>query len=314
MANNMKKRTLLSTAVLILCIALIYAEDSPMSRWTFKRGAVTLNGETFLYTEYPKSWREQEGYALVQGFKTHYWLYDTYTYHNGNDSDIMDDILPAWVENMGYVIDYDNHEHISSANNVPSSVKALMSQRRCDVAVTLTTNSTPHKLVITSFSKNKNSYFLDIYPLYKGNVFYDPVVEAAINECILRLHKPVPDGYINGENAKRDAKRDTELGTYFLATFEDGTCRRAGIEQDFENIDDANAWLQPFIDYFDIKGWEKCKNNVTNRQAYNSPSGMYAKVAYAEIYFPKQYRDGGGRWSVYVFFAIDLMRLDPYSW
>ncbi|WP_455156762.1 hypothetical protein [Treponema socranskii] len=297
---------ILSTAVLILCIALIYAEDSPMSRWTFKRGAVTLNGETFLYTEYPKSWREQEGYALVQGFKTHYWLYDTYTYHNGNDSDIMDDILPAWVENMGYVIDYDNHEHISSANNVPSSVKALMSQRRCDVAVTLTTNSTPHKLVITSFSKNKNSYFLDIYPLYKGNVFYDPVVEAAINECILRLGKPVPDGYIKGNAAYA---RETEFGSYLLHTFEDGTCSTAWIVKTFENVEDANAWLQPFIDYFDIKGWEKWRDNIENRQAYDSPSEMRAEVGCAEIFFPKQYEWTAGKWAVHVFFAVDFWNL-----
>lgn len=302
----MKNRFFILSTAFVLCIVSIYAENSPMSNWRFTKAVVTLNGETFLDGDYPRSWREQEGYALVAGIKTHYWLYDTYTYHNGNDSDIMDDILPAWVENMGYVIDYDNHEHMSSANDVPSSVKALMTQRRCDVAVTLVTNSTPHKLIITSFSKNKNSYFLDIYPLYKDNIFYDPVIEDAINECLLRLDKSIPNGYMRGSG--NIYIRDTELGTYLLTPFESGTCRRAGIGHFFENIDDANAWLQPFIDYFDIKGWKKWKTNVKNRQGYDNPSGSRAGP-YAEIRFPKQH--SGGWRGVYVYFAVDFLSFDP---
>jgi hypothetical protein len=44
--------------------------------------------------EYAESFREQDGYAAVQGRKLHYWLYDTYTYHNGQDEVVFNEVVP----------------------------------------------------------------------------------------------------------------------------------------------------------------------------------------------------------------------------
>lgn len=80
---------------------------------------------------------EQDGYALVLGRKVHYWLYDTYKKHDGDGSYLIGNILPKWVEKLGYVIDFDNIRKVSPNTSLASSVKALMEQRGCDVSVTI---------------------------------------------------------------------------------------------------------------------------------------------------------------------------------
>jgi len=148
----------------------IFAEDSPMSGWQFNN-MTRLNGRSFEKWEYARSFREQDGYALVLGKKLHYWLYDTYTYHDGDGSVIHNQIVPHWVEEMGYVIDYDNIEKYSPNTNLASSVKALMTQRDCDVSLTLVTKDlefTPYDyVIINDYDEDKGIYWLTVYPLYK---------------------------------------------------------------------------------------------------------------------------------------------------
>lgn len=162
-------------AVLFLLVSgFAFAETSPMSDWEYTN-SVTLNGREFYssgFNGFSGSYREQDGYAIVQGRKLHYWLYDTYAYHNGRGGAILNQVIPKWVESMGYVIDFDNIKKYNPNTNLANSVKALMKQRGCDVSVTLITREsgnttrTDH-VVINDYDKDKDIYRTTIYYLYK---------------------------------------------------------------------------------------------------------------------------------------------------
>jgi len=169
---------------LLLVLALIFvplvsfAEDSPMSDWRFT-STVTLNGRVFWLMQYAQSWKEQDGYAIVSGRKIHYWLYNTYAYHDGDDDVIYNRIVPRWVEKMGYAIDYDNIKVYKPNTDLASSVKALMTQRDCNVSLSLVSyfevvlddsylRIVPDEyVIINKYDKNENIYWSTIYPLCK---------------------------------------------------------------------------------------------------------------------------------------------------
>ena len=156
----MKKLVLIFT--LLVAPVAIFAEDPPMRGWSFNEPTVWLNGRGFVYYEYASSFREQDGYAIVDGERVHFWLYDTYAYHNGDGIDIHR-VAASWVEKMGYVIDYDNMRIVIPNTGMASSVKALMSQRGCDMSITIRQNT----LIINDYDKSKGIYWTTIYPLYK---------------------------------------------------------------------------------------------------------------------------------------------------
>ena len=112
-------------------------------------------------------YEESDGYALVSGQKRHYWLYDTYSWFKGDGGRILQRFIPAWVEEMGYAIDFENIKEISPDSNMPESVKGLMAQRGKDVAVTLVTNKTPNYIEINCYDKDDDVYWTMIYYLYK---------------------------------------------------------------------------------------------------------------------------------------------------
>jgi len=142
-----------------------------MQGFEFSNGSQTLNGRIFLPWEYAQSFREQDGYAIVLGKKLHYWLYDTYTYHNGDSGDLLTSIIPQWAEKMGYVIDYDNIRIVSPNPDLASSVKTLMRLRGCDISVALVTSeqgfSNFDYVVINNYDKDKGTYSSVILPLYR---------------------------------------------------------------------------------------------------------------------------------------------------
>ncbi|MBO7431086.1 MAG: hypothetical protein J6U56_08780 [Spirochaetia bacterium] len=155
---------------------------SPMDGWSFSE-FTTLNGKEFNMLSKSRdflntgktladSYREQSGYAVVNGQSVQFWLYDTITYHNGKAKDIYDDFVPYWVEHKGYVIDYDNIK-IECPYNVPNSVKKLMQQRGCDTAVVLLhwfDNATVRSsdwVEIIEFLNSKNIYKKTTYPLVR---------------------------------------------------------------------------------------------------------------------------------------------------
>lgn len=157
----MKKKWLATIAVLLLAMAG-FTEKPPIG---YENAFFNLKGTWF--NNVAPSYREQDGWAVVQGRKLHYWLYDTYTYHEGNGISIVNQYIPAWIERMGYVIDFDNIREVSPNNDLASSVKALMKQRDCDVSVALITDKRIPYVVINSYDKDKDNYFTIIYNLVK---------------------------------------------------------------------------------------------------------------------------------------------------
>ncbi len=152
--------------------SFVFAEDSPMQGWHFENGSCFLKDRWFDSSRFADSYREQDGYALVLGRKLHYWLYDTYSYHDGDGRIIAAEAVPRWVEKMGYVIDFDNIKIYDPNTNLANSVKLLMRQRGCDVSVALCTrenglSTKTDYVVINDYDKNKDIYWTMIYYLYK---------------------------------------------------------------------------------------------------------------------------------------------------
>ncbi len=170
--SKMSKKYIAIFLLFISNFSVIALPGSPMDTWHFTE-FTTLNGTKFNMLSKSEdtfgwgktladSYREQKGYAVVNGASVQFWLYDTITYHNGKAKDIYDDYVPSWVEKMGYVIDYDNIK-IERPYNVPTSVKKLMQQRGCDTAVALFFN----EVDIIEFLNSKNIYKLTTYPLVR---------------------------------------------------------------------------------------------------------------------------------------------------
>ena len=164
--NPMKKK-LLILSFLFLAFAA-FAEESPIESggWHWDSG-VTLNGKWFY--DVAESYKEQDGWAYIEGHgKIHYWLYDTYIYHDGYGKSIVDRYVPAWIESMGYVIDFDHMRQVNPNKDLASSVKALMKQRNCDVSVALITRDPVYPyVVINNYDKDSDSYWTDIIPLIR---------------------------------------------------------------------------------------------------------------------------------------------------
>lgn len=162
----MKKKLLIIHLFLLFFTA--FSEEPPISSrgWHWDEGEF-LNGE--LFYDVSESYREQDGWAYIEGYgKIHYWLYDTYMYHSGHGSSIIDIYVPRWIESMGFVIDFDHMRHISPNTALASSVKALMKQRNCDISVALigADTSKPY-VVINSYDMNGQYYWTDVIPLIK---------------------------------------------------------------------------------------------------------------------------------------------------
>lgn len=161
--------------VFIVCLAAFPQEDgfSPINYFHASDGiCITLHGETFYSSrELCASFKEQDGYAIVDGRKLHYWLYDTYSEHKDDGDFIINKVIPKWVERLGYVIDFDNIEIYKPNTNLANSVKMLMRQRGCDISATLVTKENGYVsydfVIINNYDAAKKEYFSILYPLYK---------------------------------------------------------------------------------------------------------------------------------------------------
>lgn len=162
------KKYLLILFILLNTVVLFALDQAPIAslRWEWTP-CKTIKGKLFYYVA--DSYLEQDGWAYIQGSgKIHYWLYDTYMYHDGYAEDLLDIYVPNWIESMGYVIDFDNIEYYSPNNNLASSVKALMAQRKCDVSVALIGADSPCPyVVINSYEASNDYYFTLVYRLIK---------------------------------------------------------------------------------------------------------------------------------------------------
>ena len=176
----MKKKSILISSIFLFCLTFqLFAEDSPLENYKYRHklyGAVEAtchDGTKKIFESLEDIYNETDGWAYIKGYgKIHYWLYDTYSNSDGDGSFLINKILPEWVEEMGYVIDYDQKRLISPDQDTPSSVKSLMKQRGYDVAVALITSDTSYPygkspyLVLHNYDKSKDNYWTYIFPLY----------------------------------------------------------------------------------------------------------------------------------------------------
>lgn len=93
----------------------------------------------------------------------HYWLYDSYKYHDGDISDLVLNIIPKWFQNMQYFV-VEDYRIVSPNTSLAASVKNLMLEKGCDVSVTFTKGSNSFDNVyINSFDRDSNTYITYIY-------------------------------------------------------------------------------------------------------------------------------------------------------
>ena len=171
----MKKKILTAFTLFFACTFFSFAEGAPIASggWHWNEGK-TLNGRFFGSYEVAESYREQDGWAVLDmgslgKTPAHFWLYDTYTYYNGYGDFIRNRAVPNWVESMGYIIDFD---HMGTGkeekeSNIFPSLRALMKQRGCDVAVWLQLPGNGLAIVwIFNYDKAKDKWFCDMIPLF----------------------------------------------------------------------------------------------------------------------------------------------------
>ncbi|MBR5966620.1 MAG: hypothetical protein IK015_10945 [Treponema sp.] len=173
--------------LLFIGSAFLFAEDAPIKSggWRWDEG-VNLNGKVFY--DVAESYREQDGWVNIKGYgKLHFWLYDTYTYWNGDAKVFVDQCLPAWIESMGYVIDFDYIKRFKPNERLASSIKTLMSQKGCDIAVTFLVGDRPDypHVHINYYDRENTSYWTEIIPLCSTELFVYAIQDiAARTACV----------------------------------------------------------------------------------------------------------------------------------
>lgn len=200
------KRIFTLGILLAVCALGVFAEQPPIASggWNWENG-VNLNGKTFYDVD--KAYKEQDGWAYIEGHgKLHYWLYDSYSYLNGDVSLLMDKCIPTWIESMGYTIDFDHIKTYSPNNVLASSVKNLMKQRWCDVSVSLVT-SNPYDpyVVVNNYDANKDYYWTAIYPLITDEMLQPkkPQRNTSDDRRIVPVRPPEADMYHAGRGGPR---------------------------------------------------------------------------------------------------------------
>ena len=140
-----------------------FDKDSPIQSFKYRHN---LYGEFYLtfedgreqdYERVEDAWPEKEGWTYIEGYgKLHFWLYDL---SGGGGRILLNEVIPEWVEEKGYVID---HEHFTAIEGttwsiggpqlegldaVPLSVQRLMEARHSHVAVALITSDAPYPTI-----------------------------------------------------------------------------------------------------------------------------------------------------------------------
>ena len=114
--------------------------------------------------EEKKSWCESEGYALVLGRNLHYWLYDSYLYHDGDISELVFEIVPKWFQSMDYFV-VEDYNVTSPNNSLADSVKKLMKDFDSDVSITLvkTEDGKSDYICVNSYDSDSGIYTTYIF-------------------------------------------------------------------------------------------------------------------------------------------------------
>ncbi len=158
----MKKRVLIFLLFLI-CVTKFYSIEPPLGQYWYYEGGITLKGKNFYWIA--DTYREQ--HDLLSYFdgsdKIDCWLYDTYTYHDGDGTKLLEKYFPDWLNRYGVCIDWEKSVQSSPANYVPSNVKDLMKRRNCDVCAYFMGGNWFN---VVNYDKSKDSYWSYMYKVY----------------------------------------------------------------------------------------------------------------------------------------------------
>lgn len=157
------KKKILTIIVVLFSTMLLFSEDMPLgTRWYYENG-VTLNGKKFKYVS--DTYREQLGWLYFpDGERNHCFLYDTYTYHDGNGEDLLYKYLPAWLEGEGFSIDWSKSKKENNGDYITYQVTDLMKERNCDVAVYILIGNW---VLVVNYDKSTDSYWKFYYKINK---------------------------------------------------------------------------------------------------------------------------------------------------
>ena len=140
-----------------------WAQDkSPMSELIWSED----EDNTKHYGLSPKEWFcENSGYAFVDGETKYFYLYNTYTYNDG-DYFILKSALFNWAINLGYAVKYINYGMELSEEDQDASIREMMIEGDYDVAAAVyEADGDTAFLYIYCWDQEKDFWWLEIFPL-----------------------------------------------------------------------------------------------------------------------------------------------------
>ena len=262
--------------MLFISLVTVIAQEEDLGpikfgHWAWNEETI-LNGEKFSGETVADSYREQKGRAIINDLgSVAFWLYDTYSYHNGNGSELINKYIPHWIENYyNETIDFDNIKEVSPNENLPSSLKALMKQRGCDVAVAYIirywgTSSAMSGVIINAYDKEKNNYFSYIYPFIGNQSFFEDFV---------------------GEPSVDIEKEMVFIENFYITKDSIGVMGIGGVQAIFYKLNDANSdffyHLPTYTDWF----------NACSKGVVSGDYPYYTGWTQAPIYIVKEKKQG----------------------
>ena len=168
----MKKKHAVMLSILFVINASVFSQSLSDKGfigelgWYYKDGGTVLNGKRFYNVA--DSYREQKGYfQLDNGKEIWCWLYDTYSYHNGDGSDILHKYLPEYFESCNYSMEWQKEKiegkwRTMELEGAPESLKSLMKKKNCDVAIYLMMGY----WYVVNYDKENNRWFTYMFKTF----------------------------------------------------------------------------------------------------------------------------------------------------
>jgi hypothetical protein len=112
-----------------------------------------------------RGYHESYAYLVVLGIRLDYFLYNTYSYHNGDGEPLVRAFI-AYADRRGWTVDYSNYK--KTYNDVPESIKSMMNTNISDVAMNLMDwGNRKGELYIYNYDAEENVWSTEFYPLKK---------------------------------------------------------------------------------------------------------------------------------------------------
>jgi hypothetical protein len=109
---------------------------------------------------------ETDGYCIVNGQRLHYWLYNTFNWHDGDGSLLVRAFI-SYAERLGWTVDYDTYREVYPNNELAESVKRMMSAKNSDTSMTIIEHSKKSATLVINDYDSHGYWWSRFYPLLK---------------------------------------------------------------------------------------------------------------------------------------------------